>query len=112
MPEITITVDEIKLNKVVTILENLQPELIKSINVKQTNKKDNAPKQVKSSLDKIELAAKNRPQQNSSKYMSQSTYKNKISKNINDEDGFLDTNVSSGKYLNPLKYKENLKNRK
>ena len=101
MSKIIIDVDNNKLSKVMNILENMKPELIRSISL------DKGAKPVKSSLDKIETKASNTA--NANKYLSTSSYKKKMQKQPILEDEFLATKTSTGKYLNHTDYKNKLK---
>ncbi len=92
MSKIIIDVDSKHFNKVLTILTNLKPELIKDIHVDKSKE----AKPVSSSTGK---------------YMSKSNYKNKLNNQVL-EDEFLANKQSTGKYLNTASYKAKLQNKK
>ena len=94
MSTVTLEIDDKNLSKVLNILENLKHGLIKDLKVSKLDKKIKA---VSSSLDKID---------NKSRYLSKSEYKKRVYK---DDDEFLNTNNTRGKYLSPDQYRKNLK---
>ena len=90
MPQITIEVEDKHYTKVLSILTNLKPELIRAVNIANTSKP----------LSSSE-----------NKYLSKDKYKQKVvEKQPILEDEFLSSkNQSRGKYLNKNAYKSKLK---
>jgi len=98
MAKITIDINDKDLPTVLNILENLNSGLILNLAVETTNQLNKEIKPMSSSISN----------QTNKRYLSKEKYKQKLNKNI-EEDEFLPKSNSSGKYLSPEDFKNKQK---